>query len=138
MLLWDKKNQTMKKLVIVLFFLNFVFAFAQTEVKIIPKKCIPKKGFHLKLKSVFNDSRCPEGTTCIWAGEVSVNVEVYNDKKFVEEKTLTFNSKNREENNLWFSKYYFKKIKSASVNPYPKEGVVVKDKKKYIKIVFEN
>ena len=128
----------MKKLVIILFFLNFVFAFAQTEVKITPKKFIPKKGFHLKLKSVFNDSRCPEGTTCIWAGEVSVLVEVYNDKKFVEEKTLTFNSKNREENNLWFSNYYSKKIKLIGVNPYPKEGVVVKDKKKYIKIAFEN
>lgn len=138
MLLWDKKNQTMKKLVIVLFFLNFVFAFAQTEVKITPKKCIPKKGFHLKLKSVFNDSRCPEGTTCIWAGEVSVLVEVYDDKKFIEEKTLTFNSKNREENNLWFSRYYSKKIKSIGVNPYPKQGVVVKDKKKYIKIAFED
>jgi hypothetical protein len=128
----------MKKLLIVLFFLNFFFAFAQTEIKITPKKCIPKKGFHLKLKSVLNDSRCPEGTTCIWAGEVSVVVEVYNDKKFVEEKTLTFNSKNREENNSWFATYYPKKIKSASVLPYPKERVVVKDKKKYIKIVFEN
>ena len=128
----------MKKLVIVLFFLNFLFAFAQKEIKITSKKCIPKKGYHLKLKNVFNDSRCPEGTTCIWAGEVSVVVEVYNDKKFVEEKTLTFNSKNREENNLWFSKYYSKKIKSIGVNPYPKQGVVVKDKKKYIKIVFED
>ncbi len=128
----------MKKLLIVLFFLNFIFAFAQSEIKITPKKCIPKKGYHLKLKSVLNDSRCPEGTTCIWAGEVSVVVEVYNDKKFVEEKTLTFNSKNREENNSWFATYYPKKIKSTSVLPYPKEGVVVKDKKKYIKIVFEN
>lgn len=128
----------MKKLVIVLFYLNFIFAFAQKEVKITPKKCIPKKGYHLKLKNVFNDSRCPEGTTCIWAGEVSVTVEVYNDKKFVEEKALTFNSKNREENNSWFAKYYPKKIKSVGVNPYPKEGVFVKEKKKYIEIVFEN
>lgn len=128
----------MKKLVIVLFFLNFIFVFAQKEVKITPKKCIPKKGYHLKLKNVFNDSRCPEGTTCIWAGEVSVTVEVYNDKKFVEEKTLTFNSKNREENNSWFGKYYSKKIKSIGVNPYPKEGVVVKEKRKYITIAFDN
>lgn len=128
----------MKKLLIILFSLNFFFAFAQTEVKITPKKCIPKKGYHLKLKSVFNDSRCPEGTTCIWAGKVSVVVEVYNDKKFVEEKTLTFDSKNRDENNSWFAKHYSKKIKSVNVLPYPKEGVVVKEKKKYIKIVFED
>lgn len=88
--------------------------------------------------NVFDDSRCPENVQCIWAGEVSVIVEVYNDKKFVEEKTITFNSKNREENNLWFSKYYSGKIKSVGVLPYPKDGVVVKEKKKYIKIVFVN
>ena len=128
----------MKKLLLfsILFFSFSLFS--QNSEKITTKKCIPKKGLYLKLKSVFNDSRCPEGTTCIWAGEVSVLVEVYDDKKFIEEKTLTFNSKNREDNNLWFSKYYSKKIKSASVNPYPKKGVVVKDKKKYIKIAFEN
>lgn len=128
----------MKKLLILLFFLNFTFVFAQTEVTITSKKCIPKKGYYLKLKSVFNDSRCPEGTNCIWAGEVSVVVEVYNNKKFVEEQTLTFNSTNREENMQWFSKYYTTKIKSIGVFPYPKEGVVLKDKKKYIKIIFEN
>lgn len=128
----------MKKLLLILTLLFSISFFAQSEIKITPKKCIPKKGYHLKLKSVLNDSRCPEGTACIWAGEVSAVVEVYNDKKFVEEKTLSFNSKNREENNFWFSKYYSKKIKSISVLPYPKEGVVVKEKKKYIKIVFED
>lgn len=128
----------MKKLLLILTLLFSISFFAQSEIKITSKKCIPKKGFHLKLKSVFNDSRCPEGTTCIWAGEVSVVVEVYNDKKFVEEKTLTFNSKNREENNSWFAKYYPKKIKSVGVNPYPKEGVVVKEKRKYITIAFDN
>lgn len=128
----------MKKLLLFLTLLFSVSFYAQSEIKITPKKCIAKKGFYLKLKSVFSDSRCPEGTTCIWAGEVSVVVEVYNDKKFIEEKTLTFNLKNREENNSWFSKYYSKKIKSVGVNPYPKQGVVVKDKKKYIKIIFEN
>jgi hypothetical protein len=128
----------MKKLLLLLTLLFSVSFFAQSEIKITPKKCIAKKGFHLKLKSILNDSRCPEGTTCIWAGEVSVVVEVYNDQKFVEEKTLTFNSKNREGNNSWFAKHYSKKIKSVSVLPYPREGVVVKEKKKYIKIVFED
>lgn len=128
----------MKKLLLLLTLLFSISFFAQSEIKITPKKCITKKGFHLKLNSVFNDSRCPEGTTCIWAGEVSVVIAVYNDKKFVEEKTLTFNSKNKEENNSWFEKYYSKKIKSVGVLPYPKPGIVVKDKKKYIKVVFED
>ncbi|GAA4046115.1 hypothetical protein [Flavobacterium chungnamense] len=128
----------MKKLFLLLTLLFSISFFAQSEIKITPKKCIPKKGYHLKLKSVFNDSRCPEGTNCVWAGEVSVIVEVYKDKKFVEEKTLTLNSKNREENIQWFSTYYSGKIKSLGVLPTKKEGVVVKPEKQYINVVFEN
>jgi len=128
----------MKKLLILLTLLFSISFFAQAPIKITTKKCIAKRGYHLKLKSVFNDSRCPEGTTCIWAGEVSVIVEVYIDKKFVEEKTMTFNSKNREENNLWFSRYFSGKIKGVGVLPTKKEGVVVKPHKQYINITFEN
>jgi len=128
----------MKKLLLLLTLVFSISFYAQSEIKITPKKCIPKTGYHLRLKNVINDSRCPEGVTCIWAGEVSVVVEVYNDKKFIEEKTITFNSKNRDENIQWFSTYYTGKIKSVGVGPYPKEGVLVKDKKKYIKIVFDN
>ena len=126
----------MKKLVL-LSFLVFSFSlFAQSELKITTKKCIPKFGYHLRLKSVFDDSRCPKGVTCIWAGEVSVVVEVYKDKKFLEEKTLTFNSKNKEENFNWFATYFPKKIQSLGVLPYPKEGQIVKPKKQYINITF--
>jgi hypothetical protein len=87
---------------------------------------------------VINDSRCPEGVTCIWAGEVSATIEVYKDKKLVEEKDVLFNSANRLENIKWFENYFSKKIKGIGVMPYPKEGVNIKPKKQYIKIVFED
>ena len=125
-----------KTIVFTFFFLFSVLLLAQSDVKITSKKCIPKKGFHLKLLRVFDDSRCPENVTCIWSGEVSAVVEVYNNKKLVEEKTVIFNSKNQEENILWFSNYYQKKITNVAVMPYPKEGVVVKAKKQYIVIYF--
>lgn len=122
-------------LIVILLFLNCSL-FAQSEVKITTKKCIPKKGFHLKLNSVFDDSRCPEGVQCIWAGEVSVTIDVYQDKKFLESKTLTFNSKNREGNLKWFETYYSKKIKGIGVLPAPKDGVVIKPNNQYLRIVF--
>ena len=93
---------------------------------------------YLKLKSVFNDSRCPQGVECIWAGEVSVIVEIYKDKKLVEEKTLTFNSKNREENNKWFENYFSKKIKMVSIMPIRKDGEQVNPKKYFINVVFSD
>ena len=128
----------MKKFLAVLIFIFSLSVFAQSEIKITPKKCLPKKGYHLKLVKVFDDSRCPTGTTCVWAGEVSVIVNVYKDKKFIEEKTIKFNAKNTSENSAWFSNYYSKKIKSIDVSPYPENGVTVKTKKQYIRIVFEN
>lgn len=35
-------------------------------------------------------------------------------------------------------KYFNKKIKSIAVNPYPKEGQIIKFKNQYISIAFEN
>ena len=112
--------------------------FAQSEIKINSKNPISKTGYSFQLTKVFDDSRCPEGVTCIWAGEVSVVLKVYKNKKFFELKTLTFNAKNKEENFNWFAKYFTKKIKSITVNPYPKEGQILKIKNQYLSIVFED
>ncbi|WP_395043566.1 hypothetical protein [Flavobacterium sp.] len=128
----------MKKLFLLLFLSVSLFSFSQSQVNITSKKCISKKGFHLKLKSILNDSRCPENVVCAWAGEVSVVVEVYNDKKFVEEKKIVFNNQNLDKNTMWFENYYPKKIKTISVLPYPKVGVDVDFKKKFIQILFED
>lgn len=128
----------MKKLLLIFTLIFSLSVVAQSEIKITSKKCISKKGYHLKLVKVFDDSRCPAGTTCIWAGEVSATIEVYKDKERIEEKTLTFNSKNAEANKSLFQKYYTKKIKSISVLPYPKEGVAVKAKKQFISVILED
>jgi hypothetical protein len=126
----------MKKIIPILFLFFSISFHAQSTIKITTKKCISRKGFYLRLKSVFDDSRCPENVQCIRAGEVSVLVALYNDKQLLEEKTIIFNSKNREENIKWFENYLPKKIKGIGVMPYPKEGVEVNPKKQYVSIVF--
>jgi hypothetical protein len=128
----------MKKIVFLLLLSFCIAGFSQQFNRITTKECIPKKGYHLKLIKVLNDSRCPEGVTCVWAGEVSVVVALYNDKQLLEEKTIIFNLKNREENIKWFENYYSKKIKHVRLVPYPKEGVVVKAKNKFIEVVFQD
>lgn len=135
----------MKKLLAHTLFLSLlVSVFVQCSCKqkideneiVISQKLENKSGFELRLKNIVSDSRCPEGVTCIWAGEISVIIEVYNSKKLVEEKNLIFNSKNAQANVEWFQKYYSKNIKSVSVLPYPKEGVVIKPEKNYLSVVF--
>lgn len=108
-------------------------------VKITQKKCLKKSGYQIVFKELVSDSRCPEGVTCIWAGEASVIVSVYKDSKLIEDNTMVFSMKNIEENKQWFSKYLpekQRKIKSISVFPYPKQGVSVNKKDYYIKIGY--
>ena len=126
----------MKKNLTLLTLLFSIFVFAQKTMQITTKKHIPATGFHLSLKNIFNDSRCPEGFTCIWAGEVSATIEVFMNKKFIEEKNMTFNASNRVENIKWFENYISKKIKGIGIDPYPTQGRIIKPKDQYINIVF--
>jgi len=110
-------------------------------VKITQKKCVKKKGYHLVLKEVLSDSRCPEGVTCIWAGEAKVVVSLYQNRKLIEDKTITFSTVHNQENMDWFSNYLpinQKKIKKMGVLPYPKDGSQINPKDYYIKIGYIN
>ncbi|MFV8365649.1 hypothetical protein [Flavobacterium sp. XS1P27] len=136
----------MKKSILFLFMIISSVALAQSpesqKVKyttIKQKVCPNQKGFQLVLKAIVSDSRCPEGVTCIWAGEVTAVVSVYKDSKLVEDHTMVFSMKNEQENKQWFAKYLpekQKKIKSISVFPYPKEGVKINPKNYYVKIGY--
>ncbi|MFV5697085.1 hypothetical protein ACM55H_01835 [Flavobacterium sp. ZT3R17] len=108
-------------------------------VKITQKICLKKTGYQLVLKAIISDSRCPEGVTCVWAGEASAVISVYKDSKLVEDKTIVFSQKNEAENNQWFAKYLLekqRKIKNSNVFPYPKQRVTVAKKDYYIKIGY--
>lgn len=103
------------------------------------KVCANKKGIQLVLKEVINDSRCPEGVSCIWAGEVTAIVSVYKDSNVVEETTMVLSLKSAEDNKKWFASYLSSKqknIKSIAVVPYPKKGVRINSKDYYIKIGY--
>jgi len=134
----------MKNLTLLLFIIGFTATtFAQDAQReklhyknITQKECVKKKGYRLLLKQVISDSRCPENVTCIWAGEVSIVVSVYKDKKFEADETLTLSPKNRSEINAWFSKYTGREVASVALLPYPKEGVVVDPKTYSLRIGY--
>nr|WP_314839369.1 hypothetical protein [uncultured Flavobacterium sp.] len=126
----------MKKSILLLFMMISSLVLAQSQkpakVKIITVKqkvCRSQKGFQFVLKTIENDSRCPKGTTCIWEGEVSAVLQVFDGQKQVEETTLVFNEKNKEANKKWFATYLpveKQKIESLLVRPYPVEGSSIK------------
>ncbi len=66
------------------------------------------------------DSRCPTNVTCIWAGNVVLNYEVYKNGKFLETKKLILGGgKDVADDRLLF-KTELNQLKAHSVVPYPK------------------
>jgi hypothetical protein len=132
----------------ILFFFIFISSVALAQitksekvkyVKISQKLCSNQKGLQLVFKGIASDSRCPQGVTCIWEGEVTAIVSLYKDAKLVQDKTLVFSMKNAEDNKKWFATYLpakKKKVKSLQVFPYPINGVKINSKDYYIKIGY--
>lgn len=96
-------------------------------VKLPEGKTIILKGVSIKFLEVVEDSRCPTGVNCIWAGRAIVKVEVtHNNEK--EEKTLTFGATrpNEVKNTNLFSSAEFA-INGLKLEPYPTSESTGKD-----------
>ena len=105
----------------------------------IDQKPDSRPGKEIVLVKVTDDSRCPEGVQCIWAGEVTFAVAAYEDSKMVEQVQFTLNQNTNKEINDWFVKHLpagSKDLKEISVLPYPKEGVAVKPQDYYIQLIY--
>ena len=136
----------MRKVFTVLLIVVSSFAIAQNQTvakqkysKVKHNSCTKGKGFHLVLKEVTSDSRCPEGVICIWAGEVSAIISVYKDSKWVEDKALFFSVQNNSKNFQWIAQYLDKSqkiINSLTIAPHPNVGKVIKPKDYYLKIGY--
>jgi hypothetical protein len=114
-------------------------AIKKIKLVTITQKVIKKKGIQLVLKNVFDDSRCPEGTQCIWAGEVSIVILVYKNNTLIEEKAMTLSMKNDTDNFEWFAKQLCinkSRIKLIQVVPYPKNGVALNPNEYVVKIEY--
>ena len=128
-------------LAIILFF--SISILAQKNDKILKsvsfsQKLLKKKGTQLILKKVVNDSRCPEGVNCIWAGECEIEIAIYKNRKLIDIENVLLSPKLQKENIAWFTKYYPKlKITEIGVLPYPKNDVVINPKDYFVKIYFE-
>ena len=118
----------MKKIIILQLLFMGIFGWSQAKAKktfeINTNYNTKTNAIYLRLKDVFDDSRCPENTQCIWAGEVSVCIEVFKNRQLIEEKILIINAQNQAENCRWFEQFNVlkknKKIRSFAVSPIPK------------------
>ncbi len=95
--------------------------------------------FEIKISKIISDSRCPENVTCVWAGEVQLELEIYKNQKLENSQTISINYKKLEENKTFFAKYISKdkKIKEIFISPSKKEGQNIELKNYVLKVELE-
>ena len=87
----------------------------EIELKITKQKVVTKDKIKIKFLSVVEDSRCPEGVNCIWAGNAKIKIEVSqkNQKEIFDINT------NLGEKGVSFKDYA---INLEKLTPAPKKG----------------
>lgn len=97
----------MKKLILV--FLVFIACKSvkenPNEITITSKKEVVVNDYVIEIDKIISDSRCPEGVTCVWAGELVMKLNVWENNELKETKELTFSAKTEEGNLAWFGKF---------------------------------
>jgi len=68
-------------LLIAVFTVTVTLAFGKAknstvDIQVHKEKVVPHTGFSIKFVEMVEDSRCPTGTTCVWAGNAKVRIEV--------------------------------------------------------------
>lgn len=134
----------MKNSFLAIIILFSTFAFGQEDSAETPKIAvkIPKgetvilKGVAIKFVEVVEDSRCPEGVDCIWAGRAIVKAKVTVNGK-TEEKLLTFGEvrPGEQKNTNLYSSANFA-INGLKLRPYP-NSETAGNMKNYVLLICE-
>ncbi|MBD2448656.1 hypothetical protein H6G76_16155 [Nostoc sp. FACHB-152] len=76
-------------------------------------------GIEIKFSKVLQDSRCPSNVTCIWQGQVIIELEILQYGRKVSTLNLTLIPGRDASAVQFFNKYT---VKLIDVSPYPKDG----------------
>ena len=99
----------MKKLILVFVLCAFVACKSAmenaNEVVMTSKSEVISNDYAIVINKIVSDSRCPERTNCIWAGELVMELSVLQNKEIKETLEVTFSQNTKEENLAWFGKY---------------------------------
>jgi hypothetical protein len=115
----------MKTKLILALLLTFIFGTIQTveaqsreqqKVQINKQKKFSRSNLTIKFVSLIEDSRCPEGTNCIWAGNAKIKIEVGKGGK---KETFEVNT-NLGPKGATYDGYA---IELISLTPTPKENI---------------
>ncbi|MFZ0454569.1 MAG: hypothetical protein WCE54_22390 [Ignavibacteriaceae bacterium] len=95
------------------------------------KAVIGNENLYITFKDVLNDSRCPIGFACLWAGNAEVLLKVQQSNSDILIDTLNTAS---ESPNLIYHNY---NIMMKSLKPYPVADSVIKKKDYVVTLLVE-
>ena len=78
------------------------------------------QGFRITFEGVSEDSRCPIGVQCVWAGDAAATFTLEKPPAAAEQRTLHTNGRFERQ-----ADYDDFAIRLEDVRPYPREGVAV-------------
>lgn len=98
-------------------------------------KAVEVENVTILFKEILEDSRCPQGTTCVWQGRARVLVEVSNNglPPINKEIIIGTSLQNESLDNLLFSDENLK-IRALQLNPYPNVADTVNNKDYFLLI----
>jgi len=134
--------------ILVFFITHNVMSQDTTNVKIEAPKIAAKlligaqvkvADIEIRFIEVLEDSRCPKDVNCVWAGEAKVVIELYEDNKFLEKKTIiiTPTSYLHEKLPIVFSSKD-SQISLFNLQPYPNFRTPIKKEDYYLQLIIEN
>jgi len=89
---------------------------SQFDLKVDQATKLKSEDISVKLLNVTNDSRCPSDVVCVWAGQVSVTLNITENGKNLGDVTLTLGVSNPD---LAVKNIGDYSVKVIAVNPYP-------------------
>ena len=95
------------------------------KIKVGETVSIRKESLKISFSSVSEDSRCPEGVTCVWAGNGKIVLRLTKSRK--RSATMSLNTTLDPKHD----DYQGYDVKLVSLDPYPKKGATIK-KKEYV------
>ena len=134
----------MKNAIFILLLIVSVFSFSQENtaespliaIKIPLGETIQIENHSITFKEVLEDSRCPTGANCIWAGRAKISIEVTDEENNGIEKNLIFGELMQGESNdmVLFSEKGSQVI-GLKLNPYPNSSEQ-EEKRSYVLLVY--
>jgi hypothetical protein len=91
-----------------------------TKIKLGKQMLLPDGKTVLNFKKIVSDSRCPDGVSCVWAGEIVFEIEIIaNNSSEIKQVTLGSDLQ------TLITEMTALQTHAVAISPYPKSGVSI-------------